>query len=797
MINNIFRTSLRFITKNPGFAIINLLGLTAGIAAFLLIALYIQDQRSFDKHLPYPERLYRLTGIQEPDGLDKQHVSYTSAAWAPWIMENIPQVEEAFRIMQAHSLVEIDREVFMEPRIYFSEGNVLTHMGLPVLHGGNPSLMLTNPNTAVISRTTAQRFFGRADVVGETLRIAGEPYIITGVFENEHIQSHLNFNILLSFSTLDPDTPFLMLFGNNTLATYVVLRPGTDPLHISQLINQKQTQLQEEDPGRMMRNTFYLQPSNDFYLRSQHLKFHMRTHQGNQNTVLIFSIVAVLILAIACINFINLSTAQAGQRARETGLRKILGANRSKLTLQYMGESFLLTFLAVLAALGFTELILPWYNTLLNTSLEIDFAGNPLFNVGLLALFLGMGTMSGFYPALYLSRFQPAHVLRSAGSSGKPRQAGLRKTLVIVQFSISSAMILATAVVSHQVNLMQQKDLGYNPQEVVSIFIRHTRDYDQIRSFAQKLQQFPEVLQAGISSGHNGVAGRQSMITTADSVPVTLMVRFGYTDPDFFPTMHIPVSQGRNFSHENYTDPRQTMIINRAAQRALGWTDPVGKRVINNDDEEFDFFTIIGVIEDYHYYSLHSAIEPAVYIWRPGEMNVINLRYRSTDPARLIQNIEQAYQSHFPGQFFQARFLTDILNNQYLSEKNTLYIFMGFALLCILISCLGLFGLTSFMVNQKRKEISIRKVLGASVLQINTMLLVSFLQWVLLSAFIAFPLTWYLMHNWLAGFAYRVAIGWPHFAITLALIATIASATILSLSTHAARQNPASAIKCD
>ena len=796
MISNYLKTAIRFFTRNISFAIINLIGLTAGIAAFLLIAMYLQDQLSYDRHLPHPERVFRLVGIQEPEGLDKQHVSYTSAAWKPYIEENIPHVEESFRIMHAHGIiVEVDDKVFRENYSYFSESNVLKHLGYQILHGGDPGNMLIDPNTAVISRIAAEKYFGKSNAVGEIFRMAGEDYLVTGVFENEDIKTHLLFNVLLSFATIDPNTPYLMHFGNNTLGTYIVLKQGSDIEEVERLINKKQEDLLHEDPDIYMNITFYAQNIKDIFLRSGHIKFHMRTHEGSINNVLIFSIVALLILAIACINFINLSTANSAKRAKEVGLRKVLGAGRNKLAIQFIGESMLLTFFAIIAALGITELILPYYNELLDTDLSINFTGNILFNVGLLAILVIVGTISGFYPAVFLSRFQPGNVLRAGNGRGKPKSAVLRKVLVIFQFAISTAMILATAVILHQVNHMQKKHLGYNEENILTIFNRQTTDYEQIRGFRNKLMQMPEVVSAGISSGHNGVAGRQSTIETYDTIPTSLMVRFGYVDPDFFPTMQIPVAEGRNFSHEFGTDPGQTMIINRAAQRALGWNDPIGKRIQNEDFDDYDYFTVIGVIEDYHYYSLHSAIEPAVFYWNPGEMPVINVRYQATDPSAVMKKIESEYNSYFPGYYFQGYFLSELLALQYRTENNTMQIFMGFALLCILISCLGLFGLTSFMVNQRRKEISIRKVLGGSILQINVMLMHDFLRWILLAAVIAFPFTWLFMNRWLNNYAYHISIGAGHIIITLFIITIIAAVTILSLSTRAARQNPASAIK--
>jgi putative ABC transport system permease protein len=797
MVYNYLKTAFRFVTKNISFTIINLLGLTAGITAFLLIAMYLQDQLSYDHQIPDQDRLFRLIGIQEPDGLDKQHVAITSAPWVPYLLENIPQVEDGFRVMGSTSIiVEVEDQVFNESSIYFSERNVVELMGYRILHGANPETMLSEPNQAVISREVAQRFFDSDNAVGKIFKNGDHTYLVTGVFENENINTHLKLNILLSFATVENEIPWLQNFNNNTLATYLKLRNGAEAVKVEELINQKQQSLMEEETSwRMMPITFYLQNMGDIFLRSGHIKFHMRSNEGSISNVYIFALVAFFILAIACINYINLATANSAKRAKEVGLRKVLGASRQKLAFQFIGESLFITFFSIIVSLGVIELLLPDYNALLNTNLNINFTHNYLFNIGLIGILLFVGMISGLYPAVYISRFQPILVLRAGDETGKPRTAWLRKILVIVQFAISTGMILATAVVMHQVNHMKKKDLGYNTENVISIPIRQTSDYDQIRGFQERLLQFPEVKSAGIASNYNGVAGRQSTITVADSLNTRLMVRYGYVDPGYFPTMEMRFIKGRNFSHEYGTDPNQTIIINRATQSALGWDDPIGKQFVNNDHPDYETFTVIGVIEDYHFYSLHNPIEPAVYIWRPGDMRVITVRYQTHDSQALMGRIENEFKSYFPGYYFQASYVSDLLARLYKSESNTMKIFTWFSLLCIVISCLGLFGLTSFMVNQRRKEISIRKVMGGSIFQINALLLSSFMKWVLLAGIIAIPITWLAMQRWLANFAYHIQVSWPHISLSLVLVSVIASVTILVLSTRAAMQNPASAIK--
>jgi putative ABC transport system permease protein len=797
MLTNYLKTAWRFLIKNISFSVINIIGLSTGIIAFLLIALYLQNELSYDRHFPEAERTFRVIGIQEPRGLDKQHVAFTSGAWAGFIKENIAGVETAFRIMSGPPAnIEVEGKAFRETRLYYSENEVLYYMGFTLLHGTDQRVSLSEPNQALISRQSALRIFGREDVVGETFRNGDRLFNIIGVFENEGIKTHFEVNIFLSLATIEPIETQLQNFASNMVATYVVLHERTDKTMVEKIISDHYKDLLQQDSySSSMPITFYFQNVRDCYLRSGHLKFHMHSNSGNINNVYIFSLVAVLILVIASINFINLATANSAKRAREVGLRKVLGAGQGKLAVQFIGESMLITFISLVIAMGLLELLLPGFNTLLNTELGIQIFRNPLFNIGLLLLFLILGFISGIYPAIYLSRFQAIEVLKSQSASGKPKAAWLRKTLVIFQFFISTSMIMATLVILNQVDFLLKKDRGYDPQNVITIPAGFGSTYEQLANFRNHLLTLPEVQSVGIASNYNGVAGIQSDIVVADSVNTRQMVRYGFVDPDFFPTMGIEIVEGRNFSHEAGTDIHQAIIINESAAKALGWGNAIGKRFLNRNNPDYDYFTVIGVVKDYHFYSLQTPIEPAVYIFLPSQMPWLNIRYSTNDPQEVVNRIQESFEYFFPGQFFTSHFLDEILGRQISTERNISKIFSLFSFLCIVISCMGLFGLTSFMVNQRRKEISLRKVLGASVSKINLMLLAGFLRWVAIAAIIALPLTYSLLNRWLSNYPYRIDIGILHFVIPLVTIVFISATTILSLSTRAARQNPAENLK--
>lgn len=795
MFINFIKTALRYLQKNLSFTIINVIGLTAGISAFLLIALFIQHELSYDKHIPDSGDLYRLVGLQEPSGLEPQHVAITSGGWADFVRENIPEVDDVFRIMWAPSTIEVGGEYFSEATFY-TEGLFVTRLGFPVLAGGSPSEMLQEPNTAMISRAAAMRFFNSTNVIGQTFRNGNKPYTITGIFENEGIRSHLRFNVLLSYTTVEHESPWLQALGNNSLVTYLALRPEASPENVTKLINDHYENLRTSSTERrFMKNTYYLQNVEDIYLRSQHLKFQMIHNEGNITTVYIFILVAILILGIACINFINLATANSVKRAREVGVRKVMGASRGKLAIQFIGESMVLTFGALMLSLVLVELMIPEFNSLLGTELKVDFLRNPLFNIGLLVILVIVGLVSGLYPGMVLSRFQATEVLKASSVSGRPQVAWLRKVLVTLQFAVSAVLIVSTIVVMSQTTYMQSRDRGYDSENVAFLRFPNETEYDQIETFRQHLLGFPQVEMASITSNYNGVAGTQSDIVVADSVETRLMARYGYVDPDFFPTMGIDIIRGRNFSRQSGTDVFQSIIINEATWRALGWEEPLGKRIRNTFHEDYDYFTVVGVVRDYNYFSLHQQIEPAVYFIRPGEMLTMNIRISNPDPRAFFDRLEKEYKRYFPGQVFSCRMVDEVLANQTRSEKNLMKIFLWFSVLCIVISCLGLFGLTSFMMNQRKKEISIRKVLGSTVTQVNILLMSTFMKLVGLAALIAVPVAWMLMNRWLDNYAYRISIGVHHFALALAIILAIAASTVLFYSTKAARQNPGDHLK--
>ena len=792
MLVNFLKTTWRFLLRNMSFTVINIIGLTVGIAAFLLISLYLQNELSFDKHLPEDVDVYRMVGIQEPPGIDVQHVAITSGGWAPWLNENVPVVREAIRLMHATHSLEIDGEIYREITFH-SDGQAYKWFGLPIVSGSEVSL--DAPQTAVISKEAAERIFGSKDVVGNTFRNNNIPYTILAVFDNDDVHSHIRFHVLLSISTIEAESFWLSMLGSNSVITYVAMEPGSNPAKVAQIANEHYQAESDQLSGGFMKNTFYFQPIEDIYLRSGSVDIQSVSYSGNLTTVYVFTLVAILVLVIACINFINLSTAGASKRAREVGMRKVLGANRSKLALQFIGESLVLTAIAISLSLVLLELFIPEFNTLLGSDLQIDFLRNPLFNVGLILLLVIVGLVSGFYPGWLMSRYQPIQVLKAGSLSGRPQAAWLRKVLVVFQFATSAALILATLVVLHQIRYMQAKDRGYDPDHVIYLSFDEGFGFDRLDDFRQRLLTIPEADGIALASQYNGVAGKQSYIHVADSLGTTLMARYGYVDPEFFPIMDIDIIKGRNFDHNAATDPYQAAIINESTWRALGWEDPIGQRVVNTYHEDYEYFTIVGVISDYNYYSVRTPIAPAIYLYQKDRLGTMNVRYHGDDHQRALASVTDAFHEHFPGLPIRAGFITDVLARQTRTEENTMKLFLWFSVLCVVISSLGLFGLTAYMTNQRRKEISIRKVLGGSVTRINLMLMDGFMRVVFIAVLIGLPVSYLLMNRWLDNYPYRIGIGAAHLGLVLIIVAGIAAITILFYSTRAARQNPVNNLK--
>jgi len=801
MYTNYFTTAIRSLLRQKSYAIINLTGLSVGIAAFIVLALYVQHETSYDKSLSKHDLLYRVVEIQNEPGVGEQHVAITMGPLAEALKSDFPQIVEAVRLMPAFDIqvVGVGNRFFRERNMYYSDASVISLFDVEFIEG-NPATALNEPKSVVISEDVARKYFGKAgSLVGRIITMGNKPFRITGVMKNRTEDTHLFFDILISMSSIEnqPGFEWMKGWGSNSLITYVLLESSG-----------AREVIEKQFPDFIRRHVFaaeegweylemYLQPASEIYLQSQHIKFQNVTAMGNRNLVLIFSVIAVLILLVACVNYINISIARSVKRSREVGIRKVLGADRLNLVYQFIGESLLMTLMSVFLAIGLVELVLPGINTLLGTSFIIDFISNPIFNIGLIFLILLISMASGSYPAFYLSRFQPIAVLRGAIKSNSGYSGFLSKSLVVFQFAITVGLLFAVIVIFRQVNFMRNKDLGIRYKNAIFASFGNNDDYSKSEAFRQKLLSDPRILNVCGSSFVNGVSGSQGPVFVDNSAKTKLTVRFGYVDFEFFQAMGVGLSEGRFFDRTIGSDLKSTVIINEAAVRKLGWKNPVGKRfrpIMGADTTRPS--EVIGVIADYHYFSLRAVVEPAIYLVNPDQFRGLLITYRDvTDQLQVQDFIRKTWGEFFTNSPYQPVFAEKYAADNYKSDARLLSLFLYFSAISVLLSVLGLFGLTSLLIEQKTRNIGIRRVLGGSAWQITIMLIRSYMLLVAIAGALALPVTFYLLNKQLDQFAYRISIRTSDLVLPVLLLIFIAFLTIVFRAYRAASANPVEALK--
>lgn len=795
MFSNYIKIAIRNLARQRAYSLINIIGLTFGITSFLLIMMYVQYESSFDKQIPDYGRIYRMVEIQIEEGVGEQHVAITMGPLAPALKADFPEVKDAVRLlMHGRVPVRFENKQLNEDNCFIADPSVLVFFGIRML-SGNPQTALLEKQSVVISEDMAKRYFGSVEnAIGKTLEISKRPGMkVSGVMENFPKNTHLQCGMFISIATFENQWDWLKNdWGTNSVVTYISLKEGTDykqleaklPDFIKRHVDRKKAEY-----GYL---SMYLQPLSDVHLKSNHIKFQIQFYQGSIILFYLFLAVAIIILLIACVNFINLAIAQSVKRAKEVGIRKTLGANRSNLIYQFIGESFIVTLVSLVFAVGFVELLLPRFNSILNTNLRIDFIENPLYNIGLLIILLIISLLSGSYPAFYLSRFQPVTVLKGK-LNGRSKQVSLRKILVVFQFTTSVIMIFSVMVLFAQIKFMVNKNLGYNYENLISIPIYGKETLKKSEVLKNELLQVPQVKDVAFAAGANGASGSQGGINALDTTRKRCMVRYGFVDYNFFKLVEIPLVEGRYFDKNNGTDSTAAVILNQAAVKEFGWNQPLGKKIAFIGGTKA--YTVVGVIKDYHYYSLHSKIEPAAFFVMPDNFYTLLIKVKSTSEKQVIPEIEKLWKDIFPESPFEYEFVKQQIKNQYNTEKNVLVIFIYFTILSLVISCMGLYGLTSLIIEQRTREIGLRKVMGGSNFNIIKMLNNDFIKLVFLAGIISIPLTWYFSDRLLANFAYHIPVRWYYFAVSILITIVIALFTVSLKSWRAARKKPVESLK--
>jgi putative ABC transport system permease protein len=808
MIRNYLKTAIRNLWKNKGFSAINIIGLAIGLATCLLIIIYVMDELSYDRWNPNADRIYRLDGEIKYGG-NHFILAVAPAPGGPTVLRDYPEVEKEVRFRnQGGRLVRKGNQNIREDAVIFADSTLFDVFPLPVI-AGDPHTALINSRTAVITEKIARKYFDAVDVVGRTLLINDSiPYKVTAVIRDMPVQSHFRFDIFLSLSELEEGKEMDNWLSNN-FNTYLLLKKGTDPRRFEAKIGGLLTKYVSPAMHAAVNASledflkagniwnFSLMPLTAIHLYSN--KTAELGANGNIQYVYIFSAIAVFILLIACVNFMNLSTARSAGRAREVGIRKVLGSLRGNLVSQFMMESLLVSFISMLLALGLAWLLMPVFNKLAGKEMVIGLFSRPWLAPALTGLALLVGVLAGSYPAFFLSAFRPIAVLKGNLSTGF-KTSWLRNTLVVFQFIISIFLIVGTAVIYRQLQYIHNRQLGYNRDEVLIINETYTLGA-QARVFRDKLLNLPGVegvtVTGFLPTSDNRNDDAFFLSADLDAKKAISMQRWP-VDVNYVPVLGMQMLAGRNFSKEFLTDSNAA-LINEAAAKLMQTSQPLGKNIYELQDiktRKTDVVHVIGVIKDFNFNSLRMTVTPMILLLQPDNGRIA-LRIHTTNIPRLVGQIEDIWRVMVPSQPFSYVFMDDEFNNQYKAEQQMGGIALSFALLAIFIACMGLFGLAAYAAEQRTREIGIRKVLGASVGGVIRLLSKDFLVLVVIAMVVAFPLAWWGMNYWLRDFAYRITIGWEVFVLAGVLAVGIAVVTVSFQAVRAAVANPVKSLRSE
>ncbi|MDB5000413.1 MAG: transporter permease [Mucilaginibacter sp.] len=794
MLKNHFKIALRNLWRHRVFSFINITGLSVGITACFFIFMYVAFELSYDKFHTKADRIYRLvTDIKTPS--ETIHTDVTSWAFAPNIKTDFPEVEAFVRVNNSPFLVRKDNIKFQEDRSLFADSTFFKVFDFKLIKG-NPKTALVAQASVVFTETAAKKYFGNSNPVGKTVLVTGDaiPATVTGVMQDMPGNSQIKADMLISMSSLTEkfNTGLDKAWGNYGATTFLLLKPGTD----AKALEKKFPAFMEKRNGveakqRQMFATLFLEPLKDVYLHSKR----GGQETGSISNVYIFSIVAVFILLIACINFINLTTARSVERAKEVGIRKVVGAAKGELARQFIGESVVLCIIAFLITVILSVLLLPLFNQLSGKIISPGIFSNAWYVIILFVTSIGIGLLAGIYPAMVLTSFKPVMVLKGRFSTGT-KGSMLRKSLVVAQFSISIALIIGTIIVYNQMDFMRNRDLGFSKDQII---VMDTNGDPGKEAFKQTITTLPGVKSVTLSSSvpGGGNAGAYSEIENKKGDLQIANLDLYFVDFDYINQFKIKMVAGRPFSKDFMTtDTSQAMLLNEEAVKLFGYSSPqqaIGRRFKQWGREG----KIVGVMKDFHFKSLQEKIKPLSMRVELKNINLVSVKVSADHLPGTLAAIESKWKQLLPNRPFSYFFLDEFFDRQYRSEQRFGKLFFNFSILAIAISCLGLLGLASYSTFQRTREIGIRKVLGASTSGIVNMLSADFMKLVLISFFIAAPVAWYFMYKWLQDFAYRIDIQWWVFVAAGILAMVVAIATISFQAVKAALSNPVKSLRSE
>lgn len=804
MLSNLIKTSIRSLSSKKGFSLLNVGGLALGLTCFILIGLFVQHELSYDKHHEKADRIYKMGVHIFLDGTES-NFAVVGAPVAQGLKDEFPEIEATTRFTKGGiPVLRYADKAFSEERFYWADSTVFDVFTMPFIVG-DPKTALVRPHTVVFTESMAQKYFGTEDALGKMVSMDGRTdYTVTGVIQDAPEASHAHYDFIGSVYSVN-NSQNTSWATNNNFGTYFVLREGANIVDfekkLPQLVETKVfpevTELFNASIEDVLASgtefEYLVMPLTDIHLRSNLRAEH--EPNGNILYIWLFAGIAIAILVIACINYVNLSTAISSQKAKEVGVRKALGSSRSQLISQFLTDSFVLSFISVVLSLLMVKLLLPTMNSFTGKSLSLEFFGNPVVIPFVLLLILVVGLLAGSYPAFLLSSFQPATVLKGSGPKGKSKSA-LRNGLIVFQYSVSAFLVLASLVVYGQLQYIQKTNLGFSGDQV--IVVEKTDDIAAaLPSFKQSLLRNASIESISNSDALFGEINNDNLFRPLGSPESeNKLIWINFTDEGFADTYNLNMIEGTYFTPEMPRD-NSRIVLNESAVALLGLEDPVGTELQSFFSEHT--VTVVGVVKDFHVESLQNDIKPygLLYYAEGRAGRNLSVRVNTDDFDSVIQYIEAEWYKVSNGQAFEYEFFDTVFEQRYLAELNMGRILTAFSVLAVLIACLGLFGLAAFVTTQRTKEIGIRKSLGASASSIVVLLFKDFGKWIVLANVIAWPLAYIVLDDWLANFVFRTDINLIQFPIALVGGLIVAFLTIAYTAIKAATANPVHALKCE
>jgi putative ABC transport system permease protein len=787
MLKNIIKTAFRHVLKHFGYSILNILGLTLGIASAIFLIIYVSDEVSYDRYHEKADRIYRVSStIKEPDDAFTWIVA--QIPFGPQVAHDYPEVESVVRfINMPRALYKFEDKEFNEENFYYVDSTLFDIFTYKVLKGEVKSALLA-PKKIILTEKIANKYFGKTDPIGKTLTTGTDTYEVTAVIQDVPTNSHFRFDALAARNNLPKQ---IGSWGNFGVFTYLLFPKNFD-------VKSFETKMQGMYDAYMktifgplkISITYHLEPITKIHLYSTNAQEPEPT--GSYTYVYIFAIVAIFLVLIAAMNYMNLATARSARRAREVGLRKVVGSRRSPLVFQFLSESMVFTLISLILSIILIIVLLPKFNELAGKSFSLHVLFSPAVLLSLLAVVIIVGIFGGSYPAFFLSRFSPVTVLKGEITQGSAGSL-FRKILVVIQFSVSVIMIICTLVVFRQLKFLKTMDQGFDQQNVIGLQLNGpmARKYPVLKQVLHENQNIKYVTSTNTAVGEG--SGKVIFKVETDQGMSDRGINFAVVDYDFIETLGIKVLQGRNFQRDMPSDTLKGVVVNETFVKRMGWTEAVGKKVTLGN---FIDGRVIGVMKDYHQTGMYNGIESLLLIWRPIN-NVVYVKLSGNDNTKTISFIESKWKEIFPDQPFVYQYLTERFNGQFKADEKRGFVFTLFTILAIIIACLGLFGLASYMVEQRTKEIGIRKVFGANEGTILGLIAKDFLILVSIGVVIALPVAYYFMNKWLENYVYKSEIGVPLLIGAAILTFLITFLTISYKAYQASVMNPARALKTE